>query len=157
MGLEPDPPPPPAALRVAAAVIEADVPVAVASCLADHPWAPGRILIARRRPELRQGGRWELPGGKIEAGETAAECLRREIREELGIAVQVGGYVGTHVHDYGRGPIALEAWRCTWESGHLTPTDHDAFAWVSPREMLAFALAAADVPLAEALVRMDTG
>lgn len=154
MGLELESGQGPVAVRVAAAVIVSEMAVTVAAGLVGAPWSPGKILIARRRPELKQGGRWELPGGKIEPGESAAECLRREIREELGIEIAVGGYVATHVHDYGRGPIALEAWRCTWESGHLTPSDHDAFAWVSAAEMLTFELAAADVPLAEALARL---
>lgn len=142
-------------IRVAGAFIEADRPMDDGGwCLAGYPWGPGRVLIARRRRELRQGGLWELPGGKIEAGESAPDCLERELEEELGIAVSVGGYVATAVHDYGRGPIALEAWRCRWREGRIRPTDHDACAWVDVDRLSSFELAAADVPLVEALRRM---
>lgn len=140
-------------LRVAGAIIEADESQDDAGlCMAGFAWAPGRLLIARRGPDKRHAGKWELPGGKLEPGESAAQCLVRELAEELGIGVSVGDWVATNEHDYGGGPLALEAWRCRWESGRLVPADHDAFAWVTPREMLAFDLAAADIPLALALV-----
>lgn len=140
-------------LRVAGAVIEADAERDCAGwCLPGYGWAAGRVMIARRRQGLRHAGQWELPGGKLEAGESPAECLRRELQEELGINVEVGAWVATSEHDYGHGPIALEAWRCRWVDGHLTPTDHDAVAWALPEELLTFDLAAADVPLAEVLI-----
>ena len=60
--------------KVTAAVIEKD----------------GRILIAKRRIGDRHGGRWEFPGGKIDSGETPEECLKRELREELGIEAEIG-------------------------------------------------------------------
>ncbi len=140
-------------LRVAGALIEADAPRDDAGwCLPGREWAPGRALIARRGPDKRHAGKWELPGGKLEPGESAAQCLERELVEELGIAVSVGAWIATNEHDYGGGPLALEAWRCRWESGRLTPVDHDAFAWVAPAEMLAFDLAEADIPLVHALL-----
>jgi len=139
-------------LRVAGAVIEAGEAHDDAGwCLPGYGWAPGRVMIARRRAGLRHAGEWELPGGKIEPGEDAAGCLVRELREELGIEVEVGQWVATNAHDYGRGPLALEAWRCRWVSGRLVPSDHDAVAWVDPTELSSFALAAADVPLAAAI------
>lgn len=139
-------------LRVAGAVIESDEARDDGGwCLPEYGWAPGRVMIARRREGLRHAGLWELPGGKIEANEDAAGCLVRELREELGIAVEVGEWVATNVHDYGHGPLALEAWRCRWVAGRLVPSDHDAVAWVEPTALLEFELAAADVPLAEAL------
>jgi len=139
-------------LRVAGAVIDAEKSQDDAGlCMAGFAWAPGRLLIARRGPDKRHAGKWELPGGKLEAGESGAQCLRRELAEELGIVVTVGDFVATNEHDYGHGPLALEAWRCRWVSGRLVPVDHDAFAWVTPAEMLAFDLAEADIPLARAL------
>lgn len=138
--------------RVVGAVIEAAHALDDGGfALAGHGWAPGRVLIARRGPDKRHPGKWELPGGKIEAGESAEACLVRELDEELGIAVEVGAYVATHVHDYGRGPIALEAWRCRWIAGRLRLVDHDAVAWVEVEALEGFDLAEADVPLVRAL------
>jgi len=140
-------------LRVAGAVIEADEAFDDGgSCLADHPWAPGRVLLTRRRAGKPHAGKWEFPGGKIEAGESAAACLERELAEELGIAVEVGAYVATNVHDYGKGPLALEAWRCRWVRGRLALVDHDAVAWVAPERLADFDLAEADIPLVGAIV-----
>ena len=48
-----------------------------------------KTLIARRRPNKHLGGYWEFPGGKIENGETPEECLVREIKEELGVSINV--------------------------------------------------------------------
>lgn len=49
----------------------------------------GRVLLARRREGDEMGGYWEFPGGEVEEGESDAECLRREIREELGVSCSV--------------------------------------------------------------------
>ena len=145
-------------LRVAGAIIEANGERQVGAwCLAGFTWQPGAVLIARRGPTKRHGGQWELPGGKLESGETGRECLVREIAEELGIAVTVGDYLATNVHDYGGGPIALEAWRCHWDAGTLTPADHDAFAWVPRERLMEFDWVAADVPLVQALMTGSRG
>jgi len=59
----------------------------------------GKVLIARRRPGASQAGLWELPGGKVRAGESPAQCLKREIREELGIEIVVEEFFGESVYD----------------------------------------------------------
>jgi len=141
-------------LRVAAAVMTAGASEGRALDAfvdAGYTWSEGAVLLARRRPEKRQGGLWELPGGKIEAGESPAACLVRELEEELGLRVEVGGHVATSVHDYGTGPIALEAWACRLVGGVPNPVAHDALAWVRPEAMERFQLAAADVPIAKVL------
>ena len=50
----------------------------------------GKILIARRAPDQKLDGKWEFPGGKVEDGESPAECLKRELAEEFGIQAEVG-------------------------------------------------------------------
>ena len=57
-----------------------------------------RYLITRRKAGVHLGGLWEFPGGKREPGETFEECLRRELREELGIEVVVGALVESLTH-----------------------------------------------------------
>ena len=60
----------------------------------------GKILIDRRKSEGEMGGLWEFPGGKIEAGETVEECIRREVKEELDIEIAVGDRLTTITHEY---------------------------------------------------------
>ena len=68
--------------------------------LIDRKTGPARVLIARRRPDQALGGYWELPGGKIEVGETPKQCLEREFGEELGVGVSVGQALEAVEHDY---------------------------------------------------------
>jgi len=126
------------AITVTAAVIENDA----------------RVLIVRKRAGKRHAGRWEFPGGKVEAGERPEACLEREIREELGIRVRAGRFVCESVYAYPHATIRLLAFRVDWRSGRIRLTDHDAWAWVPPAELSTWDLLPADVPIAETLAAM---
>ncbi|MFO0748416.1 MAG: (deoxy)nucleoside triphosphate pyrophosphohydrolase [Myxococcota bacterium] len=116
------------------------------------------MLLARRRPERRHGGKWEFPGGKIEPDETPEDCLVRELREELGVDTHVVTHAMTNRHDYGPGlgEVLLMAYEARLAGGGWTPKDHDALAWVDPSELLDFDLADADVPIARHLAHAET-
>jgi 8-oxo-dGTP diphosphatase len=109
--------------------------------------ADGAVLIARRRPERSHGGLWEFPGGKLEPGESAADCLVRELAEELGLLVEVGGYLATGYD----GPIELRGYRARIVAGELRLSDHDALAWALPVELVRYPMPPADLPIAAAL------
>jgi len=111
----------------------------------------GRILIARRRPGKAQAGFWEFPGGKLEPGETAEECLKRELLEEMGIGIRPTALFGVHEHDYGAFLIRLIAVEAEFAAGEITLTDHDDYHWAEAAELGGFAFAPADVPFVEKL------
>lgn len=95
----------------------------------------GRYLIGRRPPDAMLGGLWELPGGKIEPGETHAQALVREIREECGLEVSVGEKVTAVEHAYSHFTITLHAYRCEVVAGRVGARWHDELRWI-PRSRL---------------------
>lgn len=106
-----------------------------------------RVLVARRRPELARGDLWELPGGKVEAGEDDREALAREIAEELQLSVTVGECLGEAVHDYGDVAIRLVAYACEHVAGEPALTDHAEVRWLDAPALDGLDWAPADVPL----------
>lgn len=111
----------------------------------------GRLLAARRRPEAARGGQWELPGGKQEPGETLQDCLRRELREELGIEVEVGEPLLSVTHDYPDLRVRLHGLRCRWVAGELRPAAHDRVRWLDADQLFNVRWCAADLPIVERL------
>lgn len=108
----------------------------------------GKILIARRSDDRHLAGHWEFPGGKAEPGETPEACLDREIREELGIEIEVGSLFAKNVHRYDSKTIELLVYRARPLSESYALSAHSEIRWVSAGELLGFDLAPADVPIA---------
>jgi len=111
----------------------------------------GLYLIAKRRVGDSLANLWEFPGGKIEAGETPEECLRREMYEELQIDVEVGQFLCDSVYEYEFGTFHLLAYWASWEKGCLYPAVHDELAWVDKQTILNYQFAPADIPIVEKL------
>jgi A/G-specific adenine glycosylase len=109
----------------------------------------GRILIAQRPHEGLLGGLWEFPGGKQEEGETLPETLKRELREELAIEVQVGDLFCAVKHAFTHLKITLHAFECRY-LGAMPPHDEpqcieaEAWAWVTEDELANYSFGKAD-------------
>jgi 8-oxo-dGTP diphosphatase len=112
----------------------------------------GRILIARRKHGDRLADKWEFPGGKLEESETPEACLRRELQEELGIDIVVGGFVGRNLHAYPHVEIDLLAYRATYLSGDFQLHDHEEIRWVHPSDLHGYDFSAADIPIVKLLL-----
>jgi len=95
----------------------------------------GRLLIDRRRPDAMLGGLWEFPGGKRHGRESLAAALRREVREELGIEIEVGPRLAVVRHAYSHFRITLHAFACAYLSGRPRPLGCDAVKWVRPAQL----------------------
>jgi 8-oxo-dGTP diphosphatase len=106
--------------------------VVVGAALVDD----GRLLAARRSAPVELAGRWELPGGKVEPGETADAALVRELREELGVDAEAGGRVPGEWPL--KSPYVLQVWTARLRPGSAAPEplqDHDALRWLGPDEI----------------------
>lgn len=111
----------------------------------------GEILIDKRRPEGLMGGLWEFPGGKIELGETVEECIKREIKEELGIEIEVGDRLMTINHAYSHFSVTLTVHHCRHISGIPQPLESDEIRWVTLAEIDQFPFPEANTQIIAAL------
>jgi 8-oxo-dGTP diphosphatase len=102
----------------------------------------GTLLVAQRERPTELAGLWELPGGKVAAGESDAAALVRELEEELGVEVTVGARLGRDVvlNDQ----MTLRAYLVTQTGGIVQPRDHRALRWVTADELDGLAWVPAD-------------
>jgi mutator protein MutT len=113
-----------------------------------------RVLIARRQERDHQGGRWEFPGGKRHAGETIAECLRRELIEEIGLEVTMGPLWRALTHVYPDRRVSIYFYICEAKDGH-TPRaiECDEIRWVRPEELTTLPFVEGDLAVLPDLAR----
>jgi 8-oxo-dGTP diphosphatase len=112
---------------------------------------PGLVLISRRRADQPMPLLWEFPGGKVEPGEAPVAALEREVREELGCVVQVGGVYDVVFHAYPAFDLVMLVYECTVTSGEPSAVEVAELAWVDPRTLPERELLPADFPLARRL------
>lgn len=115
----------------------------------------GRVLLTRRPPKAHQGGLWEFPGGKVEAGETVLAALERELAEELGVHVNAAEPLMTIAHDYGDKQVLLDIHTVTAWSGEPRGLEGQPLAWVLPQALGDYAFPAANAPIVARLQNQD--
>ncbi len=113
----------------------------------------GRILLSQRRADQSFPLAWEFPGGKVEAGESPAAALQREICEELGCAIRVDDIVEVVYHAYPDFDLLMLVYRARIVAGLARPVTVEALAWVPRRQLVKTMMPPADVPLARKLAR----
>lgn len=106
----------------------------------------GRYLIGRRPPGGSAGELWEFPGGKVEVGESPEAALRREIREELGVEIEVGRLLGRSELESAERLLVLDLYAATWQSGELETRAHLELVWAEAAAFGSFCFAPADQP-----------
>lgn len=95
----------------------------------------GRILLTRRKPEKKLGGFWEFPGGKLEHGEELIPALTREIREELGVEIEITRLLHVKPHVYEHAAVLILFYEGRIAGGKIRLIDHDASVWLTPAEL----------------------
>ena len=111
-----------------------------------------RFLVTRRQPGVHLAGMWEFPGGKIDPDETHDAALRRELREELDIEVEVGECVYQTLHAYPERTVELYFYRCSLK-GVPQPLLGQEMRWVPRRELASLGFPPADTELIELLTK----
>lgn len=102
----------------------------------------GKIFICKRKLGLKHEGKWEFPGGKVIDGESVLKALRREIKEELNIEIEIGDEV-SKVKCF-EGKFTLLAYHCEALNPIIKSNDHDNLKWVRKEELLSYDLLDAD-------------
>lgn len=91
--------------------------------------------------------KWEFPGGKINPGENAEQCLRRELMEELNVRIFVKNALSASTHVYPALKVTLYPFVCTIETGEPYANEHAALAWLTLEQLSSLDWAEADLPL----------
>ena len=129
----------------------------VGAAIVDDLGRPSVLLSARRTEPSALAGGWEFPGGKVDPGEQHAEALRRELREELGVEVELGDLLVGPL-DRGGWPLGDEfviwVWWASVPDGEPQPLeDHDALRWLAREDLYAVPWLPADLPIVRAAER----
>ena len=111
---------------------------------------PPRVLACRRTSPPRLAGRWEFPGGKVDAGEDDRRALRRELVEELGVRVELGDRVGPQIDLGGTAELRVYTARLLHDDEPQL-LDHDAHRWLTAGQLDDVPWIEADRPVVDAL------
>ena len=125
----------------------------VAAVICDNMKEKNKIFATARGYGELKGG-WEFPGGKIEAGETPQEALKREIMEELDTEIKVGDLIDTIEYGYPTFHLSMDCFWCEIVSGDLVLKEHEAAKWLTKETLHTVDWLPADYGLVEKLREM---
>lgn len=111
----------------------------------------GLILLTKRRPDQSLPDQWEFPGGKIEPGESPLAALHRELREEIGVAVEIGPVWEALFHAYPDFDLLMLVYPCRITEGMPRALEVAAAEWTTVDGLSSYDILPADLPLVERL------
>jgi len=114
--------------------------------------AENRVLVARRPATTVYAGYWELPGGKVDPGETPDAALVREFQEELAITIEVGRPLPVVEHVYPHGHVRLNPFYCRWVDGQPTNRQVAEHQWIAPAQLAKLKLPEANEPITRRII-----
>ncbi|APG28634.1 DNA mismatch repair protein MutT [Syntrophotalea acetylenivorans] len=112
-----------------------------------------KILITKRPADKQQGGFWEFPGGKLQNNETPQQALKRELREELDLEIEVGAIFEVVYHRYDWGPVLILVYECLPLSEAIRNLEVDEHRWLTVEQLPEYDLLPADRPIIDKLLQ----
>lgn len=112
-----------------------------------------KVLVTQRSEHMAHPLKWEFPGGKLKEGETPERCIIREIREELGVEIEVQQLLPSVRHTYAKKSIKLIPFICRIKSGEIVLSEHHSFRWQEYADLDQIDFLEADVEVVALLKR----
>lgn|SRR5690554_731073 len=113
-----------------------------------------KILAVQRSEKMVLPFKWEFPGGKIEHEESEVECIKREVKEELEIEIQVGQRLTPSLHEYPNFKIKLIPYMADYKSGSLKLNEHSQHLFLEKEELRELDWAEADIPIVNEYIKL---
>lgn len=114
-----------------------------------------KILVAQRNEKMKLPLKWEFPGGKLELNETEIDSIKREIKEEINISIEVLQKLSNNIHDYGTFKINLIPFLVQYISGEIKLSEHKDYRLLERSQLLNLDWAEADLPIVEEFLKLE--
>lgn len=114
-----------------------------------------QILVTQRSEKMKLPLKWEFPGGKLEENESEIDCIKREIKEELNIEIEVVKKLSNSIFDYGTFKINLIPFIANHVSGKIFLTEHINYKLLDKADLLNLDWAEADIPIVEEFLKLE--
>ena len=114
-----------------------------------------KVLVAQRSEKMKLPLKWEFPGGKLEENESEIDCIKREIKEEINIEIEVLKKLSNSIHDYGSFKINLIPYLSNYVSGEIILSEHKDYKLLNKSELLNIDWAEADLPIVEEFLKLE--
>ncbi|UOK41494.1 MULTISPECIES: (deoxy)nucleoside triphosphate pyrophosphohydrolase [Flavobacterium] len=113
-----------------------------------------KILAVQRSDKMKLPLKWEFPGGKLEQGESEIDCIKREIKEEINIEIDIIKKISNSIYDYGDFKINLIPFLAHYTTGEIQLYEHSDYKLLSKSELLNLDWAEADLPIVDELLKI---
>ncbi len=114
-----------------------------------------KILVTQRSEKMKLPLKWEFPGGKLEDGESEIDCVKREIKEEINIDIEVLAKLSNSIFDYGAFKINLIPFISTYVTGEIILSEHKDYKLLDKTELLDLDWAEADLPIVKEFLKLE--
>ena len=114
-----------------------------------------KILVTQRSEMMKLPLKWEFPGGKLEDGESEIDCVKREIKEEINIDIEVLAKLSNSIFDYGVFKINLIPFIANYVSGEIILSEHKDYKLLDKTELLDLDWAEADLPIVKEFLKLE--